>query len=254
MTYDLNNKMDLIEKYLDGALTIKERAQVEQLLKERADLRDVYNNMKMAIESVRYAGLNKQVAAIAKEYTAKQSLQQQPATVRSIGFYALRAAAVVLISVASYTAAMYITATPERLYNDGFVPYELPATRNNNQSTAIEHAYKNADWQKVLTLATAEKTLNQETLFFAGMANLQLNQAQQAADYFQQVLNVHTATSNTVYMSESQFYLSLAYVKLNEGGKAYTLLQQIRNNPNHPFYKEAKHINLLKIKLLSWKK
>ncbi|MGN6490386.1 MAG: tetratricopeptide repeat protein [Agriterribacter sp.] len=254
MTYDLNNEMDLIEKYLDGALTVKEQAQVEQLLKERADLREVHQNMKMAIDSVRYAELNQQVAAIAKEYTAKQSTQQQPAKVRSIGFYTLRAAAVVLISVTSYTAAMYITATPERLYNDEFVPYELPATRNNNQSTAIEHAYKNADWQKVLTLATTEKSSAQETLFLAGMASLQLDQPQQAVDYFERVLKVNTATGNALYANESQFYQALAYVKQNETAKAYALLLKIRNNPDHPFYKEAKGINMLKIKLMNWKK
>lgn len=254
MTYDLNNEMELIEKYLDGALTMKEQAQVEQLLKERADLREVYHNMKAAIESVRYAGLNRQVAAIAKEYAGRQSTGKQTAKVRSIGFYAMRAAAVVLISVTSYTAAMYITATPERLYNDGFVAYELSATRNNNQSTPIEHAYKNADWEKVVTLAAAEKTPNQETLFLAGMSSLQLNQAQQAVGYFQQVIDMDAANGETLYADESQFYQALSYVKLNEGQKAYALLQQIRSNPSHTFYKDARNINMLKIKLLKWKK
>lgn len=256
MTYDLNSEMDLIERYLDGALTLQEEAQVEQLLNDRSDLREAYHNMKLAIESVRYAGLTQQVSSIAKEYSVQQAMPATPTTakVRSIGFYAMRATAVVLVTVASYTAVMYATATPDRLYEDGFVAYELSTTRNNTPSSAIEQAYKSGDWQQVQKIVSAETTPGQKELFLAGMSALQVNNPQQAVSYFQDVIASNAATGNEQYRDESQYYLALSYVKQNEGAKAYPLLQSIRNNPSHAYYKDAGNINLLKIKLLNWKK
>ncbi len=153
MINDLNNEMDLIEKYLDGALSIQQEAEVEQLLSNRSDLREAYNNMKLAIESVRYAGLTQQVSAIAKGYSVHQTIplaEKTTAKVRSIGFYAMRAAAGCTDHCCFVAAVLYATATPDGLYKDGFVSYELSTTRNNTPSTAIEHAYKSGDWQQVL--------------------------------------------------------------------------------------------------------
>lgn len=255
MNYELNNEMELIERYLDGDLNLEDEARVEQLLSERADLMDICNSMKAAIESVRYAGINKQVADIAKEYSLAKinTVEKSTAKIRSIGFYSMRAAAAVVLVVASYSIIMYTTATPERIYDGGFVPYQLSTTRNLAQSNAIEFAYKNANWGEVVKLSSAEEESDQQTLFLTGMAALQMNQPKQAVHYFQKVNELNAITNDSLYKDESQFYLALSYVKLNDGTKAYQLLQNIRNNPSHNYYKESSNINLLKVKLLSWK-
>lgn len=256
MTYDSNANIDLIEKYIDGSANDEEKTIVEQLLNNNADLKDEYECMKMAVESVKLSALHKQVGNIAAAYnTGKNNnmvAHSETAKVRNIGFYAMRAAAVLVVVFASYTAIQYVTITPDKLYTSAFEDYSLSATRSASKGTGAEQSFKIGDWAGVLSAISNES--GQKEKFLGGVSALHLNKANIAAGYFNEVIESNKTLTQKSYTEESEFYLALAYIKLQNYNAAKSLLHKITANPKHVYHNQAKRINTLSITLLSFKK
>lgn len=256
MNNDFNDKLDLMEAYLDGRLDDDQKNTAEKILQENPDLQEEYEYMKLAVSSVRLSALQTQVGNVAKTYfapIAESSTIKPLAKVHNLRFYALRVAAVLLIVCISYTAMLYITTSPDKLFAEGFVDYDLPVSRGASTSTTIEQLYKLQNWQEVINAVSAENSTTQKDLFLAGMSCLKTNQAALAAGFFKKASTINQTSSNKSYQEESEFYLSLTYLKLNETKNAEDLLQSIQSNPTHPYYNDAKKISPFKLKILEWK-
>lgn len=253
---DFNADMELIEKYVDGSLSGEEKSRAEKLLNENLQLQQEYDYMMLAINSVKHSGLQEQVASVAKQYELKE-VDSTPvksiAKVRSINFYMMRVAAAVVLIIASYSAILYTTATPDQLFSEGFISYDLPSSRSASAVNIIEQQYKDADWQKVLTSLQNQPDISQKEMFLGGMAALQLNNADAARSFFQKVLDKNQTSSEILYQEDAQFYLALTYIKLHDFTKAYDMLQMINANPDHAYYNQVKQMNLLKARILKWK-
>lgn len=248
------NDIDLLERYIDGTANHEERLKVEELFNSNPGLQEEYGYFKLAVSSVKLAALHKQVGNIAKIYHNKN---QQPAffsngqtaKVRSIGFYALRAAAVITIVLASYTAIQYASVTPDTLYSESFVDYNLPATRNGVKAVNTDMLYKMEKWEAVLDGVTKESSPKER--FLAGMSALHLNKPGIATAYFEEIIN--TSPEEKIFTQESEFYLSLACIKTKNYSKAISLINKIKQNPDHPYYKQSRKISLFKATLLNLK-
>ncbi|MFT3749547.1 MAG: hypothetical protein QM768_14570 [Agriterribacter sp.] len=256
MTYDFNANSNLIEQYIDGAVNDEERIIVEQLLNSNAGVREEYEYMKMAVASVKLCALHKQVSNISASYKAAGNsnivTQNKPAKVRSIGFYAMRVAAVLAVVLASYTAVQYVTITPDNLYASAFEEYNLSATRSVSKGTYIEQSYKMGNWEGVLSAISNES--GQKEKFLGGVSALHLNKFDVAADYFNQVIDENKALYEKSYTQESEFYLALALIKLKSYDAAKTVINKIKADPDHTYYNKAKKISTIKTVLLSFKK
>ncbi|MCC6287635.1 MAG: hypothetical protein IT249_07100 [Chitinophagaceae bacterium] len=256
MTYDFNTNIDLIEKYIDGSVNDEEKTIVEELLNNNADLQEEYEYMRMAVESVKIAALHKQVGNIAEAYKEGKNnttvTNSKPAKVRSMGFYAMRAAAAIVVVSASYIAIQYATITPDKLYASAFEDYNPSITRGVSKGTDIEQLYKMGNWDGVLS-AVSNESLPKEK-FLAGVSALQLNKADVAADYFNQVIETNKTLSEKPYTQESEFYLALALIRLQNYDAAKKLVNTIKANPEHAYYNQAKKISTFKTTLLSFKK
>lgn len=256
MTYDFNANIDLLEQYIDGTVNDEERKLVEQLLNNNAELREAYEYMNMAVASVKLSALHRQVGNIAAAYkTGKNSsttTQGQPAKVRSIGFYAMRVAAVLAVVLASYTAIQYATITPDKLYTSAFEAYNLSATRSASKGTDIEQSYKMGNWNAVLSAISNES--GQKEKFLGGVSALYLDKFDVAADYFNQVIDANKTLTEKPYTQESEFYLALALIKLQNYDAAKSIIHKIKANPDHTYYNQVKKISTIRTALLSFKK
>jgi hypothetical protein len=256
MNHNFNDKLDLVEAYLDGRLDDDQKNVAEKILQENPDLREEYEYMKLAVSSVQLSALHSQVGKVAKNHfsTISETATIKPiAKVYNLRFYALRVAAILLIVCISYTGMLYITTSPGKLFAEGFTDYDLPVSRGASTSTTIEQFYKLQNWQKVINTVAVENSTAQKDLFLAGISCLKINQAAPAASFFKKILVVNQTAINKYYQEESEFYLALAYLKLSNTKKAGTLLQSIQSNPAHPYYKDAKKISPFKMKMLEWK-
>lgn len=255
MNYDYNN-IDLIEKYIDHSANDEERLKAEQMLNVHPDLQEEYNYMKLAVDAVKRSALHKQVGNIAKAYNSKQRQQglvinNQQAAVRSIGFYGLRAAAVITLIFASYVAIQYATISSDKLYTASFVDYNLPTTRSAIKEINIDALYKMGKWDAVLNGVTKENS--QKERFLAGMSALHLNKPIVAAEFFEGIIEGNKKLKEYTFTQESEFYLAMASLKNKNYNKAKVLINSIQNNPEHIYYTQAKKISFLKTMLLSLK-
>ena len=256
MNNEFNDKLDLIEAYLDGKLDDDQKNIAEKILQENPDLQEEYEYMTLAVSSVQLSALHAQVGNVAKSYfsTGSENNAVKPdAKVYNIRFYALRVAAVLLLVCTSYIAMVYITATPGKLFSEGFSDYDLPVSRGASKTTTIEQQYKLQNWQEVINMVSVEDVPVQKDLFLAGISCLKANQASDAVSYFKKVSAANQTTTNKLYKEESEYYLALTYLKLNDAPNAATLLQVIKSNPAHAYYAQAKKISSLQLKILAWK-
>jgi len=225
MNYDMNNNTVLIEKYIDGQSSAEESLFVESMIAGDADFREEYEYMKLAVSSVQLSAARAQVSEAANAYFEEISAKEKkPAMIRSIGYYSMRAAAVLIAVVASYTAIIYATATPEKLYSEAFTDYNLETVRGAASASAL-----------------------------GGIAALHLNDPSRAQHFFQGILDNSNSLSSGAFREESEFYLALTYIRLNKPRAAAKLLSAIKNNPHHLYYSQANRISALELSMFGWK-
>ena len=114
MNYDMNNNTVLIEKYIDGQSSAEENLFVESMIAGDPDFREEYEYMKLAVSSVQLSAVHTQVSEAANAYFEEMNakVKKPAAMIRSIRYYSMQAAAVLIVIAALYTAIIYATATP----------------------------------------------------------------------------------------------------------------------------------------------
>ena len=255
MNYGMNNNTVLIEKYIDGQSSAEESLFVESMITGDADFREEYECMKLAVSAVQLSAVHMQVNEVANAYFEEinTKAKRPVAMIRSIGYYSLRAAAVLIIIAASYTAILYATATPEKLYSEAFTDYNLETVRGGVSASAVEQEYRMGKWQNVIAEPADSKVLSPKEMFLGGMAALKLNNPSRAQHFFQGILDNNNTFSTRSFGEESEFYLALTYIKLNKPRSAAKLLSAIKSNPHHLYYSQANRISALELSVLGWK-
>lgn len=255
MNYGMNNNTVLIEKYIDGQSSAEESLFVESMIAGDVDFREEYEYMKLAVSSVQLSGVHAQVSEAANAYFEEiNTKEKKPAMIRSIGYYSMRAAAVLVVIVASYTAIIYTTATPEKLYSEAFTDYNPETVRSATSASAVEQEYRMGKWQEVIAELADIKLLSPKEMLLGGIAALHLNDPSRAQHFFQSILdNNNNTLSSGAFREESEFYLALTYIRLNKPRAAVKLLSAIKNNPHHLYYSQANRISTLELSILEWK-
>ncbi|MFT3704051.1 MAG: hypothetical protein QM802_16915 [Agriterribacter sp.] len=253
MNNELYNTTSRLEAYIDGSLSEEQQVITEKMLSENAGLQQEYEYMKHAVSAVQLSGMHARVKNIATAHFAATTNESKVAKIGSIGFYALRVAAVVVVLLISYTALVYATTTPEQIFADSFSNYDLPTSRSASRIATIDQLYKMEKWQAVMDITSAESSSTQKNLFLAGMAAIQLNKIDAATSFFNKVQQLNKISQNKSYQDESEFYLALTYIKLKKIPEAESLLTTIKENPEHAYHSQASKISSFKTKLLSWK-
>jgi hypothetical protein len=255
MNYNMNNNTVLIEKYIDGQSSAEENLFVESMIAGDADFREEYEYMKLAVSSVRLSAVHTQVSEAANAYFEEISAKAKNPTamIRSIGYYSMRAAAVLIVIAASYTAIIYATTTPEKLYSEAFTDYNLETVRGTASASAIEQEYRMGRWQHVIAELADIKSLSPKEMLLGGIAALHLNDPSRAQHFFQGIIDNTNTLSTGSFREESEFYLALTYIKLNKPQTAVKLLSAIKNNPHHLYYSQVNRISALELSMFGWK-
>ena len=247
------NNHELLEKYIDNELSDVERLTVDVLLSKDPLMVEDLAALQASKKAVRLYGINNEVAAIQKQYLANQTTTAKRAVVRSIFRTGLRVAASVIIIVAAYGTFKYTSVDQSELFADNFSSYELNRVRGASNPDQVENAYLNKDWKTVTQLVKQVAAPGNKELFLAGMAQLELNQAAEAINSFNQVLANNQRGGLDYFNDEAEYYLALSYIKNSEAAKAIPILEKIRADKNHLFYQSAGEVSILDIKMLSWK-
>ncbi|RYY23798.1 MAG: tetratricopeptide repeat protein [Chitinophagaceae bacterium] len=238
-----NNTYKQLVDRLDGQLSQSELEQTEQLINNDQAVAGEWQQLLLVTQNIREAGIYEQVSTVRQEFasaTMKATSPPKVVTMRS-KFVALKIAAVLLLVGIAATMYKFTSVTNQSMYETYYNSYELGSMRARGEVNAIEHAYRNGDWQAVITNASA--TDNKES-FLAGMAAMELKNYSKAITAFNRVIDEANITGNRYFKDESEYYLAMSYLAANDGKKAMQILEAILADKAHLFHNRVEKMGI----------
>lgn len=260
-THDL--KEQLI-KYLDNELSNAEKLEVERLLNNNDNAKNIYQNLLIAKDIVRNVGLRAKVKVLNDELLGNQSSASVPETnihtkVVAYNFPLMTAlvvkiAAVVILVIASLATYKYLSTTSEKLYTENFIEYRLPVNRGSEEQTSqVDSLYNSGNYSELNNVIANRPSKTQEDEFLLGLSYLKTDQPLKALQAFQQVRSLNKALGENYFDYETDYYILLAYIKSKQINEAKKQLSVILADKSNPYYQKAKDISKLDLNILDWK-
>lgn len=221
---------DLIERYLDGEMTVGEQASFEELLRENKDLREEFllqKNINKAIDEKDIMDFRENLDEIMNPKSVKR--------LSKLAFYSAAAAVITILIVVGVKFILPV----EDYSGDHFfdVYYEnYPSILNarsagdvSQQELLTRQAFEYYDAQNYRKAAKQFKELltfdstNHLAIFYIAIANIELEKYSDAEYYLAQLVN----NPNQIFWEQSHWYLSLVYFKQNKITDAQRILRVI---------------------------
>ena len=250
MSENLPNE-DLLMKYLDNEMSLSEKQQFENKLEEDTQLKAQLESLTLARKAVEYYGIHDAVSKVRKEFQQGTTSQQEAKVVKlrkPLRYILMAAASVILIGLIAIGYLFY-QLSPEKVYNESFVSYNLPVARGTNVSeTRIENAYQKKDYKQVIELSKTIPLAEKDQLL-TGLSFMQLNRFNEASGAFAKILN----NQNSNYRTDAEYYLALSYLRLKQYDKALDIFRKINADETHLYHKQVSSKFLREIRWLKWK-
>jgi hypothetical protein len=249
------NKEQILIDHLDRSLQGGETVAIGDLIGDDAEMAATWFNLQLSVDIIKEAGLYEQVLVVRKQFEQNRSGMERPlGVVRPLNFrYAMRVAACILLIAGAAVLYKYTTTNPEGLYNKYFVSYDLNTSRDMGQVDGMEQAYRQKNWQEVITRSNQLKEKDNKSLFLSGMAEMELNKFKPAILLFQLVLARNKQSGDAYFQDEAEYYIAMCYLANNQAGAGIAILEKIRGDKDHLFYKKANEMSSLDFKILKYK-
>lgn len=239
---------ELLIRYLDGDLTTEEKSELEDRLRTDEWLRDELESLRFSVGAVKLYGIQQQVAAIHREEVHRRKTTSGKVVSMRTGFRQIVSIAAIFLLLLTTALVIYtVTLSAEKVYGEAFVPYTPSTLRSSATTPALEQAYQNKNYQKVIVLSKST-TLTEEEQLLVGLAYLQTGQHNAAIRQLTMI-----SRSSGEYAQDAEFYLSLAYLKARRYADARTILKAIRNNKSHLYHDNVSTKQLVDLELLKLK-
>jgi hypothetical protein len=245
---------EILIDYLDNRLSPEEKSRIEHLIQQDDVMATELQYLKLAMDTVRLNSIGEKVAAERKSVETIQNRQHSAgkALVRNMYTKTLRIAAILVILLGSAILYKYLSVTNRSMFEKQFTPYDLSNTRGAEIRDAESEAYRNKNWNEVISDFNLENRKTNKSRFLAAMAQMQLNQFREAEGIFEDILN-HQQEDNS-FREETEYYLSLAYMMDHQVNKSMALLNKIKGDTSHTYYPLASRISDIDLKIIQLKK
>ncbi|HEY0039478.1 MAG TPA: hypothetical protein VGB71_02390 [Flavisolibacter sp.] len=230
-----NDNAFILQRYLDGEMTNEESDALRNRLREDASLRQELHNMQMAIQAIKQYGTTQKVTAIHSEMMQELKSQQKGKIIsvsKSVR-YTLAVAASILVLFVGVRIYLNMQSSPENLYNETFVDFNLSATRGNEGILSqVEKLYQQKNYEGVTSTARS-RSLSAKDSLLIGLSYLHTGKNTQAILFFQQL-----AQATNDFRQDAEFYLSLAYLKDQNFNSALQWMKKINSDPAHLYHEQ----------------
>lgn len=238
--------------YLDEQLNEEDAGQMERALQKDPDLNRELQYLKLAIDTVRLDAIKHKVVSIRQSQVKGLTIEPAtPAILRTMYKTGLRVAAVIVLFLCVAAIYKYTSVSNQSFYDKQFSGYELGNSRGGESHETEDDAYRNKQWNEVISIYNSGTDRTNRKSFLAAMAEMQLNHFQNAISLFENIL--HAKTGDTSYFEESDYYLSLAYLMNHEAGKAIPIINKIKANPNHTYYPLVSKFSSIDLEIIELK-
>lgn len=267
-----------IDRYLDGSLSAEEAQALEAALEQDAELRQEYEDIEMARTLVRDYALRDEIKSIrnAMRHEATNEATHRPfastSTVkipssdamkrdnvrplhRRVSAYAGRIAAGVAILLVGLVGYQYATLSPNDLYAEKAMTYQIAASRSAEETEAspeelLERQYQTQRFDEVIDAYEQMSDPSLMAMFLAGNAYLQEGNTNQAIDAFQEIVIINGSQGINRFEEDAQYYLALSYLKGDRLADALPLLEKINADPEHSYHALVSNYYLWRVKFL----
>jgi tetratricopeptide (TPR) repeat protein len=256
---DSLNQLELLDRYLDGSLEAEASRQLEQELQKDESLRQQLDALIFSRDAIRSQVLRQRMRKLHLENMPKIRREGQVVPLsgkgssRSVYFWPLRVAAALLIGILGYGALQYATLSPQTVYEEQYLSYQLPISRSTEyQISLLDSLYQQESYQALIQLYENKAETSRRDIFLAGLAYLETGQYEQAIDNFEQLQQTADEESAT-FRQETDYYLALAYLQNGQSSQALALFEQIRETAGHLYQNNISTTDLWKLRLLQLK-
>jgi predicted negative regulator of RcsB-dependent stress response len=251
---DNSTQYELI-RYIDGEMTTSERMEFEKKLATDESLQKELDGLQLAREALKLYGLKEKVAGVHQQMM-KELKTEAPvrliSNARRIIRYSVAVAASVLLIFLVIEGYKFYTLSPEKLYAENYIPYELTTTRDGSDTvTAIESAFKEKKYSQVINLNRLS-VLSIKDVFLTGMAYLETKDYSRAVRSFQVVIS-DIKDDKTLLKEVAEYYLALAYLQDRDYDQAIELMNAIHDNSSHLYKGKFSRKYIKKVKRLKWR-
>lgn len=230
-----------IERYLAQQMSLAEKSAFELKLQQDADLAEkveLEREVNAAIEDSTGLALEKDLQMIGDEFVEKYT-NQETATVKPLRSnrrrWWLAAASILLLASFWFLKDAFLKPDAGQLYAQVYEPYIATKTTRSldpTQANAFNQAltfYQEGTYQEAflgfekLAQNNLSKDDRLELQFYQGLAQMALENIDQAMPYFQLLVQ----ENNNLYVQQSKWYLALCHLKQGSPEKTKSLLREI---------------------------
>jgi tetratricopeptide (TPR) repeat protein len=153
-----------------------------------------------------------------------------------------------------YEGYYFYSLSPEKISNDQFKAYELPARSDDySVKTDFENFFNRKDYRKVVSLKKKALNLSAKDQFLAGISYLELDDPMNAIVSLRAAINKSKDEHTNNFVEEAEYYLVLAYLKNKDYDQAIAATRAIQTNPNHLYHDKFSRDFIGKLKMLKWR-
>ena len=229
-----------IEAYLNNELSIDERQAFEAQLVADEDLRNELNIYKDMVGGVRTAGLKADLERLRAEHqSSSETTSARVFSLTSIRTLAIAASVAVLVGFFLFNSGGGSDPFSSVYYKDAGLPTAMGEENSELLRAMVD--YKNEAYDSAIPILNSicEVGEDQRACYFLAQCHLNIENFEIAKSTF---LSVIESEIELKYMEASEWYLTYTLYRL--GDEAYEQrLEDIKSNPSHRFYDEAKQVN-----------
>lgn len=243
-------------QYLDGELSGAEKAAVEQLLATDPSAQAGYESLLQARAAIKHYALKQKVSTLHSDMMEELLPNVRRITpAKKIFRYSMAVAASLVLLIGAYLAYNFLTLSSDKVFSANYRTYELGNVRDGNepQSTPVEKAFSEKNYQEVLRIHDAGEDHTPKGEFLCGIAALELREDAKAIKCFNEVLDANRQNGQLGLNDEAEYYLSLSYIRNKDYDFALPLLNKIKSDTEHKYNKEISSGLIRKVKLLKWR-
>lgn len=257
---DSLDQLALLDRYLDGKLEDEASRRLEQDLQEDESLRAQLDALMLSRDAIRSHALRQRMQQLHRDNMVQVreddkvvALPRDTSSSRSTYVWPLRIAAALLIGIVVYGAIQYATLSPQAVYEDQYLSYQLPISRSTEYTmTQLDSLYQQKNYQAVIQRFENQAEASNRDIFLVGLAFLETGNYARAIDNFEQ-LQQTTEHEVASFQQETDYYLALAYLQNGQTEQALKLFEKIDASEDHLYRNNISATDLWKIRLLNGK-
>jgi hypothetical protein len=243
---------EIMIDYLDKELGPEETTRIEHILQHDAAAKSEWQYLNLAVETIQLDSISEKVMAVRNSFRNNMTTTAKPeqAIVHTMFKISMRIAAILIVLISCAVFYKYASVNDQSVYNKQFTGYELSNVRGQETQNMEVEAYRNKNWNEVVSIYNNQNDKSNRSIFLAAMSQMELKHFPQAVALFENILK----SDDNSFREETEYYLSLAYLMNHQENKSILLLNKIKADTGHTYYPLSSKLSPIDLKIIELKK